>query len=664
MQILLKKPKKKLVIWLVFFVCAALLIFRFVVPKPGLDARGMAVWGELAFVLTLYVYFNFVGYGLGHYFLRYLALPLLANIELTLLALLLGFGVLSTGIMVLGLAGWLNSVAIFLWLVVSGIFAAREWIEIDTWHAPRLSRPKTPYLIFLQLVCVVSIPLLIVECLSPLWDYDALLYHMEVPRQFFALGKIYFDPEVLRSAYPYLGEMPFLIGIAFDSASFSKLVNFTYAILFVLSSYVFSYRFFGRHSASNSVGIMIGAPAFWTWATWAGVDFAWASYEFWSMYAVSLWLAANKVDSRKWLALAGIMSGFAVGIKYLSIPTFLVVSLIIVWKSSENSRQPIKEVVSNLTIFVISAGLTGAVWYIRNWLEAGNPIYPLIFGGPGWDSLENRVLSDYVYSFGVGKSWLDYLLLPYNVYAYHDQFSTIGLELIHPALWFAFLYPLLLKPFRKFDWVVVYTFLVFVLWTINSQVIRFLVPITAFLAILAGAVIETFPSMLKSLLRIGLMGGFMLFSLVFQLQWLKDGDAWGYVSGRKSAGEFLQSTSYGYRMIQYIHGTIEAGDKVLFLWDGRGYYCDSRCVADDEQSAAIRLAFDSPIPADLAAGLHDKGFTHLLLSKADAVWFITYHDPGGLHRSALNYFEDVFFIACGRLIYNAENMYLFEITCQ
>ncbi len=631
--------------------------------KPGLEARGGTTWSRIAFLLILYIYINLVAFGLGRLALNYLHLTLCTKTEIGLLSHLLGLGCLSAGVMILGLAGWLGTGTIFLWLAGAGIIALIGWNGAG-WLPDAVSwRGKGIYVILLQIIGCISIPLLLLECLSPVWDYDALLYHLEVPRQFLAHGRLYFDPEVLRSSYPYLGEMLFLMGIVFDLDSVAKLVNLTYAILFILSSIAFSMRFFGHEAAYTTAGILIGAPAFWMWATWAGIDFAWASYEFWSVYFVLLWLADNKRNTRTWLALAGVMSGLAASTKYLSLPSLLIVGVLIVWKSLQEPKLLLKEAFSNLLIFGLSAGIVAGGWYVKNWIWTGNPVYPLIFGGPGWEPLEAQVLNDYVYSFGVGKSLWDFLILPYNVYVFQEQFSTIGLELIHPILWLAFLFPFRWMSSRKHDLIILYTVLLFVSWAINSQVIRFLLPLTAFLSILAGAVVETFSVSLKNILRFVIIVGFMLFNLIFQIAWLQEQGSWSYVSGNSSANEYLQNMSYGFRAIQYIQQELKPNEKALFLWDGRGYYCDERCIPDDEQSTAVQLAFGSPPPELLAEKLRQDGVTHLVLSKPDANWFIAYHDPRKLHRKTLDYFTETFFPACGKPVYTDVDTSVVEITC-
>jgi hypothetical protein len=188
--------------------------------------------------------------------------------------------------------------------------------------------------------------------------------------------------------------------------------------------------------------------------------------------------------------------------------------------------------------------------------------------------------------------------------------------------------------------------------------------LTAFLSILAGAVIETFPLLWKNVTRFGLLAGFMLFNLLFQLVWIQDKDAWTYLRGEISTTEYLQNMNYDFRAIQHVQETLAVDERALFLWDGRRYFCRVNCIPDDEQSTAVRLVFESPAPETLASELSKKSITHLLLSKPDVNWFMTYHDPQGMHRETLDYFIDTFFPACGKLVYSDEAMALYEITCR
>ena len=663
----MKRKKYALMIWTTFLFYWLALAWRLRTPHAEMQTRGTLVWIEILFLLILYSYILLTAYGLGHLFLRFLGLSL-TRIESIVLAFILGLGGFSLGIMVIGLAGWLDTLGILAWLALSGFIACIGQLtlprgrELDVQIRDQGSS-KSYYDMLLHIVIFALIPLLLIGVVSPVWDYDALLYHLEIPRQFLAEGRIYFDPTVWRSAYPFLGEMSFLVGMVFGVDSLGKLINLTYAVLFVSSVYTFGLRFLGRQVAVTATTILIGAPAFLLWATWISVDYAWAAYEFWSLYAISLWLTDDHGAATTWLALAGIMSGFAASIKYLSLPVLLIVAAIVAWKSIEKAKRPIPQLLNNLLIYGFSAGLIMGAWYIKNWLWTGNPVYPLVFGGLGWDPLKNQILNDYVHSFGTGKSWLDYLLLPINVYTHQSRFATIPVEIIHPALWLSFFFPFVIKSTKTLNVIVVYAAVCFLWWVMNSQVIRFLIPLSAVAAIMAASVIEKVPPLLRNLLKFGLLGGFMLFGLIHQIVAVRTIGAWDYFLGKESAADVVAKVNDDFSTISYIQDSLSSNDKALFLWDGRGYYCDGRCIPDDEQSTAISLTINSPTPERLAQDLTGSGITHIMLSLPDARWFIAYHDPRGLHRTALDYFTKKFLPACGKSIFHDQGMELFEITC-
>jgi hypothetical protein len=169
--------------------------------------------------------------------------------------------------------------------------------------------------------------------------------------------------------------------------------------------------------------------------------------------------------------------------------------------------------------------------------------------------------------------------------------------------------------------------------------------------------------LLKHLLKLGLIGA-MFLSLFGQIPLLNDLGLKRYFVGDKSPAQVLQSINNHFRMIFYIQNNLSPMDRVLFLWDGRGYYCEQQCIPDDEQSTAIRLSINSPEPQQLAKELKELGMTHIMLSRPDAEWFISYHDPHGRHQTALDYFTRIFLPACGQPVFQEGGFGVFEITCR
>jgi len=659
----IKVSRSFLISWIVLILCLSVLTFRLFAPP---DLFGDSTWVEFFFLLVLYVYVHLTALGIGWMVVRRFRL-VLTDLELLLLAYMLGFGILSGIVALTGFLGRLTPPVVLVSLALSGVIASFAWQESlrGVWtvlRSLRFTRVSTIHERLLLILILLTIPVLLTHVLTPVWDYDALLYHLEVPRRYIAHGGIYFDRDVMRSAYPYLGEMLFAVGIMFRLDVLSKLVHLTYAVLFVAGVYAFAARFFNRGTGLTAVGILLSVPSFVLWSTWASIDFAWAGYELWGVYAVSMWLSDENHDSRSLLILAGIMSGFAASTKYISVPVLVLLAILIAWFSVSRLRKNFGETIQSLLIFGLSAGLVMGSWYIKNLILTGNPVYPLVYGGPGWEPLEDMVLNAYVQTFGFGKTLLDFIRLPYTTYVFQDRFSTISQEIIHPLLWLAFLFPFLTRS-RKHTFVTAYTMTYFVWWFFSSQVIRFLLPLSAFLALFAGAVIEKFPSMLRNVLKFSLISGLLIFNLVYQTLTLRNSGAFGYIAGQNSAVEFLRLFVDDYSVKQYIQETFSSDERALFLWDGRGYYCDERCIADTEQSIAVGLALDSPAPEELSEELRGNGITHLMLSSSDADFFIKFHDPAGFHGDAWDYYRNVFLPTCGRSVFRDGGMELFEIDC-
>ncbi len=99
------------------------------------------------------------------------------------------------------------------------------------------------------------------------------------------------------------------------------------------------------------------------------------------------------------------------------------------------------------------------------------------------------------------------------------------------------------------------------------------------------------------------------------------------------------------------------------MWDGRGYYCDERCVPDAEQSRWTWYSRQAQedVPR-LASLLEEEGITHLLFGRGDAE-FVGDHDPSGANRAALQFFQEVFLPTCTRPVHSDPRVEVYELTC-
>src|SRR5258708_8780042 len=166
-------------------------------------------------------------------------------------------------------------------------------------------------------------------------------------------------------------------------------------------------------------------------------------------------------------------------------------------------------------------------------------------------------------------------------------------------LWMGFVF-IFVEKWRKHDFLFIYIAISLMIWAASSQVIRFLLPISGFLALLSAKVLPRFPRRIQQGLEIGCVGAFMIVTVIYQIWAFADSSLPGYLSCKLSTSEFLQHEVYDYRTDQYIQSNLQQSDRVLFLWAGQGYYCDSRCVPDDDEDLAVQLSINNPSPENLA----------------------------------------------------------------
>lgn len=652
------------VVWLIWIIVIGLRVI-----SPRLIQEDTQAWVQISFTIILYFFTIITAWGIGKKLTaRFIESTIL---EQAIIALALGLGVISIGVLTLGLIGQLTILSIYIWLAMCGFAASFQWKDIFA----TLAKEGRSHLwnfyvtrtglerIFTLLLCV-SVFALIPMVLTPVRDYDALMYHLQIPRLILEHGGYYFDPEFYRLSYPALTEMLFLVGIAFQVDIFSQWIGLTYTILFFLSVYAYGRRFFNPSIGILAVCILAGNPAFPTYATSPGNDFSWACYDFLYILTLSIWASiSDRTQRNKFLILAGSMAGLAAGTKYLSIPFIGIAGLLVLGFSVKFKDDTKWSPLKNLAIFGLTAAMIASPWYIKNLAWAGNPFYPLVFGGPGWGALQQELFNDYMGSFGTGQGMMDLIMIPINLYLAQPRFATLSLEIIHPLLWLGFGIFFIKEGWKKHAILVIYSLTGFIVWSLSMDVIRFLLPLSGCLALLAAWVMSAFPSSVKRVTSILFIAGFMLITIAYQIGEISSTGTLRYLFGKITTAEFLEENVYDYKATEFILENIGKTDRVLFLWSGQGYYCDSRCLPDDEQSMAILLSMDSPSPQALAHELKSSGVTHLLLGKPDAYWFISLHDPRRLHRNALEYFETIFLPACGKSIFKDNLIELHQITC-
>lgn len=187
------------------------------------------------------------------------------DLEESLISVLIGFGVISCGILFLGLLGYLKPWSLWCWLCIVcciSVLNYRKWARILI-CVKNNGRALLNLDVIKKTILVIGSGVLIltlIQALTPPWDYDGLLYHLEVPRLFLANEKISPQPEQWLTYFPLMVEMLFTLGLGLGSDVFAKLLHTVFGLLLVLSTFAFGKRYLGTLTAWISVAVLVGIP--------------------------------------------------------------------------------------------------------------------------------------------------------------------------------------------------------------------------------------------------------------------------------------------------------------------------------------------------------------------------------------------------------------------
>jgi 4-amino-4-deoxy-L-arabinose transferase-like glycosyltransferase len=441
--------------------------------------------------------------GLGHLLLRGLRVPLAArSLERSVLAFGLGLSGLSLLTLGCGLAGRLSRPglggALALFFVAEAVCRFRE-----RGTEPRNARqgPREPLQIPFWLCAAAPFLLcMLLGSLLPEVDFDVKEYHFEGPKEWYQQGRITFLPHNVYTSFPFLTEMLTLLGMVLQGdwywgAIAGKAVLMCFAPLTALGLLAAGRRWFSPAAGGLAALIHLSTPWIYRISTIALAEGGLTFYLFATLLAVGLAFerfgktaeAEPRQDggNLRLFLLAGLLAGSAISCKYpglisVALPLGAVSAAAPFWLKSPRPER-LRGCVKIAAVFLLGAGLTFGPWLLKNAVETGNPVYPLlynVFGGRDWDAELNA-------KWKGGHSSTNYTLsaLAANVIdvtAKSDWLSPLLFGLA-PLAWLA------RGRRRQVGWLwgaVGYLFLTW--WLLTHRIDRFWVPLIPIVALLAG----------------------------------------------------------------------------------------------------------------------------------------------------------------------------------
>ena len=655
--------------WTVPLGTVIIVALRWVVTPRGLDVVGPMALRDTLLTILLWLLVALLAAGAGRRLLERLRLRTASPPFDWILAEALGLGALSIWLLLLGLVGRLTPALISLSLISLSVLAARPTAEALAGFAglPRRlqaawrSSGFLPRLALLLLFAIFGLALL--QALTPPWDYDSLMYHLVGPRLFLDAQRIYPVPDIWYVNGPFNAELLYTVGMGFGDDVFPKLMHYLFGLLAVAATWVVARRWVGGAVGWLSACVLVGIPTLPVWASFAYIDLAWTVFEFLALACVLEWWDG---EDDRWLILAGLYSGLAMGTKYIAVAGLGLLGLAVLWRA-RHAGWP--SIVRSALAIGVPALLVSLPWYLKNLIWFGNPVYPLYLGGPEWSARRLELYMGYLNSFGAGKGILSALALPWNVYAQHERFGTVMNLIDMPNLLFLLLFT---YPFLRKNRIV--TLLLGIsaarigIWFVGSQQLRFLLPIAPAMAIAGAYVIDRIAALqrerrwpLPTLLP-ALAVGLLSVTLFYQLVMVRQFRPFLAPLGLETRSEFLNRMVKDFAVGRMARELLPEGSKVLLIGDGRGYYCLPACLPDPDHYRWSAEIADLPSDASLTGWLARVGATHVLFSIED-LDFLLQHDQQEVVRAAIQRLAAYREAGCLDEIHRDEWVVLYEVAC-
>lgn len=462
--------------------------------------------------------------------------------------------------------------------------------------------------------------LLFYFALAPEVFYDALVYHLAIPKLWWLEGGAVANGSLMYSGIPSQFQMMYGWALLIGHESAAKIIHLAAAGATVMML-VGAARRWGVESAGwPSALLYLTTPVVALNATVAGVDAASAFGVLASVHFLALAATRDSpAEGGQSAFLAGIFCGLALASKYTNWPLLIVETVFLLY-----GRVGLRVTL----IFVGSAAACLMPWIFRNLLNFNNPIYPFFSDSIGLD--EFKVNWRALFVDARGRNWGalssnpaalgEVLAHPWNLTIKgNTAFDEIGpvYLLFLPTL---YIHRKLLAGLSLFLFVLGGLWLS---WWPASGIVRFFLGGLAILCLLIAAAIrgETYPWV--SNLQCGLILLLSLNNLSSILGYFYRQQSASFLISGVNRSEYLKKQRDGYPnpsqpAIEWLNQNSNPQERVLLVGESRAAYLNRPFMASSAFDPPIffELVKNSQNVQELHSQLKMKGLSFILLNTA------------------------------------------------
>ncbi len=408
-----------------------------------------------------------------------------SRVDRIVLTLIGGLGILGTLLFCIGQV-WFSRTAIVLVLGVGILLSSKLIVRVIRERRQLVAGLQPPGLPLLIIAAVLLITV-VGGLAMPTGDMndDSIAYHYLGPTVWLRHEVIRAVPDELLTYFPVLMETQYAALMSIGGKRAPQLFSVTSFVVILLAGAALAIRMgLDQKGVWWVLALLAAMPVVYRGVYGGMVD---------AVFAAFVLLAARvafDAEQLKDFVGLGIFCGFAIGLKFSGIVAFCILLFCTFLAVFWSKRCAPLRMLKYLGFTTVLAAAVASPFYLRNWILYGGPFYPpppaLLRIFPG-TQIRPQALNELVTAvvdtgLGMGRSFLDFLLLPFNLTYHTANFRGAGgVGLVPFALApFAFIR----KPRDSFFIALtLFTFLEAVAWFLTPQVSRYLIPVYVLAAI-------------------------------------------------------------------------------------------------------------------------------------------------------------------------------------
>ena len=539
-----------------------------------------------------------------------------------------GLGIIGIVSLLVGVTVGFRSWVVWTITILAAVLFGRSilrwwqgWRALGVIYAQGGKLGKTiAWLAGLGAVCTLAAALL------PPIKFDALTYHLALPRLYIENGRFGYAPNNIFWGMPQLGELIYTWVGALGGFQTAQVLGWFYPALALAGLLGVVYPRLGARPAWVAAGSLLAGYSLSSAFAWGYID--WLVI----LFGVALIILLDRWHEQMgvfhiWMISAAV--GLALAVKYSAGILIFGVLVIILWHLG--SGLPFRRAVLISALFLTGTLLVISPWLLKNLLATGNPVYPFIFPAGAMDASR---LTFYTSGQAWG-GWRDFWLLPWQATIYAQEGASgygasIGPLLLGlaPLSWIGYRrYTDQTKALLRSSAILAGTGLL--IWIILGRLSPYLIQSRLYfvifpaLAVLAGGGFAGLARTAIGNIRLGrIAGGLIVLVLLFTtfelLQSTIRQEVLPTVLAINNEEKYLETNLGMYYLAMQSVSSLPGQARTLLLFEPRSLYCLPKCTPDEILDRWMHDLRVYQSPEGVLAAWRQAGYDYLLYYGAGA----------------------------------------------